>query len=53
MDMHGWIAVASLVLAAFLLLREAVPLGFVAMGIPVVLALHRHRKSQGCIVRLR
>jgi di/tricarboxylate transporter len=39
MDAHGWVAVGTLVAATILFVLEAVPLAYVAMAIPVVLAV--------------
>src|SRR5687767_4179429 len=39
MDTHGWIAVATLVVATVLFFLEVAPLAYVALAIPVVLAV--------------
>ncbi|MHC5011921.1 MAG: SLC13 family permease [Planctomycetota bacterium] len=38
MDTHGWVAIATLVVAVTLFISEAIPLAFTALSIPVVLA---------------
>ena len=53
MDAGGWVAVGTLFAATVLFVLEAIPLAFVALSIPVVLVVTRHRQPRRGIVRIR
>ena len=54
MDIHAWIAIATLVVAMVLFISKLIPLEATALSIPVVLASHRDRQpGRGSTPRVR